>query len=225
VSEEVGSIEDRALALAGVFQALGEVQRAARTGGTESAPTGVSLESALRLDAPSVEAVYGGRAGLRQGLELLVRQLGGAQGRDVEIGRYFAGLLVLERKLVRRRDLMGRLREGLEAIAPEAERSGADDDAVIAKLAELYRATVGELGPRIMVSGEPGHLQNPRTAEWIRALLLAAMRSTVLWRQLGGTRLGLTFSRERLVAAARAILAAPLSGSDSDSGVKGDGIR
>ena len=47
-----------------------------------------------------------------------------------------------------------------------------------------------------MVSGEPHHLSDPKNANKIRALLLAGMRSAVLWRQLGGNRLQLLLARK-----------------------------
>jgi high frequency lysogenization protein len=45
------------------------------------------------------------------------------------------------------------------------------------------------LSPRIMVNGDPAHLNNPENANRIRALLLAGIRAAMLWRQSGGGRL------------------------------------
>ena len=49
-------------------------------------------------------------------------------------------------------------------------------------------------------------LQNPRNAERIRALLLAGIRSATLWRQLGGNRWQLFFSRRKILKDAYALL-------------------
>jgi high frequency lysogenization protein len=51
-----------------------------------------------------------------------------------------------------------------------------------------------------MVKGEPTRLTETGVANQIRALLLAAMRSAVLWRQCGGTRLGLLLGGRRKLA-------------------------
>ena len=45
------------------------------------------------------------------------------------------------------------------------------------------------------------HLQQTDTAAKIRALLLAGIRSARLWRQLGGHRWQLIFSRRKLLDA------------------------
>jgi len=60
------------------------------------------------------------------------------------------------------------------------------DEEVVAELAELYHATLGYFEPRIKVQGKQIHLQNPSNINRIRALLLAGIRSAVLWHQLGG---------------------------------------
>lgn len=43
------------------------------------------------------------------------------------------------------------------------------------------------------------HLQDSRNADKVRALLLAGIRSAMLWRQLGGRRWQLLFSRRKLL--------------------------
>ena len=65
---------------------------------------------------------------------------------------------------------------------------------------------MSNLTPRIMVSGEPKHLTDNDNAHRIRANLLAAIRSTVLWRQLGGSRFGLVFSRRAYIGACRHLM-------------------
>ena len=66
-------------------------------------------------------------------------------------------------------------------------------------------STVSTLQPRVMVNGDPARLADGAIANQIRALLLAGMRSAVLWRQCGGTRLGLLFGRRKLATLARRI--------------------
>ena len=50
------------------------------------------------------------------------------------------------------------------------------------------------------------YLQNQRTVDWVRTLLLAGLRSATLWRQLGGGRFELMFGRQAIIREARAFL-------------------
>ena len=71
---------------------------------------------------------------------------------------------------------------------------------VISALAQLYSETISRLNPRILVHGVPEYLNDAAIADKIRSLLLAGMRATVLWRQVGGSRLRLLFGRKRALA-------------------------
>jgi high frequency lysogenization protein len=71
--------------------------------------------------------------------------------------------------------------------------------AVITKLASTYSSTVSLLQPRIILNGKPEHLKQAVITEKIRAILLAGIRSAVLWSQMGGTQWQLLFKRKLLV--------------------------
>ena len=200
------AFHDRALALAGVFQALSLVQQVARTGDVDAAPFKTCMRAVLTLDAATTETVFGDRSQLQLGLKAFAQHINDGAAGDIELSRYWIGVHVLERKLHRKSALLDEIAEGLEPLLLQAEQRGFDDDIVVAGLAELYKSTVSTLTPRIMVSGEPRHLNEEFTAQRIRALLLSAIRCGVLWRQVGGTRLGLLFSRRALAGAAQEVL-------------------
>lgn len=202
----LAQFHDRVLALAGAFQALSLVQQVARTGRVDERPFATSLESVLRVDAPSTEAVFGSRARLQLGLQTFARHLEHSSAHDTELARYWLGVQVLERKLRRQPALLGTIAQGLPPLAREAALAGVTTGPVVAGLAALYKRTLSTLTPRVMVSGEPRYLNQECTADRIRALLLAAVRSAVLWRQAGGTRVGLAFSRRQLAGAVRELL-------------------
>ena len=158
-----------------------------------------TVQSTLLLDAETVAEVYSGVDGVRSGLRLLQTQLlNGKQKPDVELSRYLVVLLHLERKLSKRDDLMERLRVGIEHAQNQVTHFDLMHANVLAGLANTYAETVSTLNPKIMVNGEPTRLQDTAVANQIRALLLAAMRSAVLWRQCGGTRMGLLLRRGKL---------------------------
>ncbi|MCY1460592.1 High frequency lysogenization protein HflD [compost metagenome] len=71
---------------------------------------------------------------------------------------------------------------------------------MIAACGALYQDTLSTLRQRIQVHGDMRQLQQPSNASKIRALLLAGIRSARLWRQLGGHRWQLVFSRRKLLS-------------------------
>jgi high frequency lysogenization protein len=199
--------DERALAFAGILQALHLVQSTAYGKPYDVRALQASLTSILLIDADTVEDVYGGVAGVRSGLRLLKTQLLSEQQRpDAELSRYLVVLLHLERKFSKRSDLLNRVTEGIERAQQQLAHFDIMHANVLASLADTYAQTISTLQPRIMVKGEPARLNEAGVANQIRALLLAAMRSAVLWRQCGGTRLGLLLGRRKLATAAAALL-------------------
>jgi high frequency lysogenization protein len=211
----VRSSRDPVLALAGIFQSARLVQQLAREGRADPATLNASLQSVLKIDAPDVAAVYGGASGVRLGLELLSTKLAGQSApADVEMARYVVAMLHLEGLLRRRPAMQDAIRRGIETAETQMKffDTGAGEGglhpALTDKLAELYTQTLSTLTPRILVSGEHGHLSNPAIAAKVRAALLAGIRSAVLWRQLGGRRWQLLFTRGKIARLAGELLAA-----------------
>jgi len=207
------SLRNPVLALAGIFQSARLVQQLAREGRTDNDALRASIQSILALDAPDVETVYGGARGVRLGLELLSTRLSGkTQPSDMEMARYVVALVQLEGNLRRRPAMLDAIRQGIDTA--RAQMKFFQNDApledvhplLMDKLAELYSQTISTLTPRIMVSGEHGHLNNPAIAAKVRAALLAGIRSAVLWRQLGGRRWQLLFTRGKIARSAAELL-------------------
>lgn len=192
---------DRTLALAGITQAAHLVQQIAKRGAmTDSDTFETSIASIFKTDAESTEAVYGGSKGVTAGLKLLRAQLTKQTAtRDLELTKYFIGILYLERQLAKHPGMLDNIAQGIEKARAQAQYfSAADSNThpnVIASLAGVYSDTISTLTPRIVINGEQRFLDNPDNANKIRALLLAAIRSAVLWRQCGGGRLQLLFAR------------------------------
>jgi high frequency lysogenization protein len=166
--------------------------------------------SILCTDADSTNAVYGSSGHIRRGLQILCRQLGRDKSlQDAELMRYAVSLLFLERQLVRNARMLDKLRVGIDTATQQSEHYSVTHENVLARLADTYASTVSQLQPRIMVQGKPEYLNTPANANRIRALLLAGMRSAVLWRQLGGNRLRLLWTRKNIVRCAQAMLENP----------------
>ena len=210
-----GSFHNQVLALAGIFQSACLVQQLAREGHTDNAALRTSIQSILALDAPDVETIYGSARGVHLGLELLNSKLTGkTKSSDMEMARYVVAMVQLEGSLRRNPKMLDDIRQGIDTARAQMKffENDAPADGVhpllMEKLAQLYSQTISTLTPRIMVSGEHGHLANPAIAARVRAALLAGIRSAVLWRQLGGRRWQLLFSRGRIARAAAELLAA-----------------
>ena len=199
--------KDRVLALAGTFQACRLVQQAARKNMVDNAALETSLASIVNVNADTTAAVYGGTQGLRLGLRTLQEQLDkGAVPRDLELARYVVSVMHLERQLSGQPEMLSGIGVAIEAAQQKCETLAITHPEVIAQLAAIYSDTISKLTPRIIVQGEEGYLSNPETANKVRALLLAAIRSAWLWRQVGGRRWQLVFGRGAMPREVTALL-------------------
>ncbi len=191
--------------LAGMFQAGFMIYDLAHTGRTDGDAYKVSINSILLTDPETTEAVYGDIHGVRYGLELLSNLFDKThKARDMEIARYVLGIIHLEKKLRKLPDLDTRIVSGIELAKNQAESFGDIlHENVIANIAGTYADTISTIHPQIMVAGEPEYLTNTATANKVRALLMALMRSTVLWLQKGGSRWDLIFQRKQIIELAK----------------------
>lgn len=199
--------KDRTLALAGVLQATELVRQAAWHGTWSGYAATASLDSLFRLEADTVDSVYGDRKRMRLGLETLISVLQGDQSSNDAL-RYAITLLQIERRFQANKTLQSKVGQGLERIGQAAEEQ--DEEAVedfkAEQVAILYTETISQIKPRIVVNGRPQFLQVDRVVNWVRSLLLSGLRSAVLWNQLGGGRLELMFGRRKLLDNARELL-------------------
>ena len=197
--------EERVIALAGLFQACMLTQQLASSGRCDEAAMETGVASVFRIDAPSVVAVYGSVADLHIGLRGLVAQLDESD-RDMSVTKMVVTVMRLERSLTGRPDLLDKLQTGIVAAQRQVEHFGLASTQVTERLAELYTSILSTLRPRVMVSGNPEQLQQPPVVEKIRSNLLAAVRSAVLWRQIGGRQWQLLLYRRQCSMLARGLL-------------------
>ncbi|MGD9096382.1 MAG: high frequency lysogenization protein HflD [Chromatiales bacterium] len=199
-------VSDRTLALAAVYQAATLVDSMAQTGTADSEAVSRSLYSLFQQNPASAADVYGGIQGVKLGLMALRKQLTAPDREKLQIPKYALSLLVLAGKLGKDQETLDIISEGIQQAQQKLSLYDHDHSNQIAAMADLYRQSISNISPRIMVKGQPLFLQNPDTQNRIRALLLAGIRSAVLWRQLGGSRLQLLFSRKRIVAETEELL-------------------
>jgi high frequency lysogenization protein len=186
---------DQTLALAGIYQAASLVKQIANKGSANNAQIEACIETLFRFDANTVEEVYGDRANIINGAKVLQKNLtsislsgSNKENRDIEITKYIISLIMLEKTLEKRPEMLDDISDRLKAIEEKFDFFPLGHDNTYAKLGHLYKETISTLGPKIIVSGEQPYLSNENNANKVRALLLAGIRSAVLWRQCGGSR-------------------------------------
>ncbi|HLV18433.1 MAG TPA: high frequency lysogenization protein HflD [Pseudomonas sp.] len=193
--------QEQLIALGGVFTAAIQVDRLARTGQCNEAAVACLVNSLLVRNPQSTLEVFGGDdLALRDGYRALASTLERSPSslpRDSL--RYAITLLVLERQLDKRADLMELIARRLEQIEQQVQHFGPTHENVIASFGALYQDTLSTFRQRIQVQGDMRYLQQSGNAAKIRTLLFAGIRAARLWRQLGGSRWQLIFSRNRLL--------------------------
>jgi high frequency lysogenization protein len=203
---------NRTIALAALFQCVEGVTQIASRGNVDSELFDACINSVLTEDDHSAEALYGGIGRLRTGFKVLMYQLGAGnmtpdgKPKDIEATRYAVNLLYLEKKLASDPDMFQALLKNIENAQQQLDFFAMTHPNIVARLAEIYSTTISKLGPRIMIKGDQSHLANPDNAAKIRALLLAGVRAALLWRQAGGSRWKLIFSRGAMQREAQHLL-------------------
>lgn len=200
--------EYRNIALAVVVQCAQLVDSLATNGHADDAQIDACIAPLLILDPNNVDEVYPDVSRFSRGLNALQKSL--EKNGMKEFGepiRYVLGMTVLQQQLGKVSSMQSLLRrrlQGLESLQTQNFDTGDQfaitqpQDYDFATLATLYQDTISKLTFRIHVKGDPQHVQNQRVANKIRALLLAGIRSAMLWQQLGGRRWHLFFYKTQI---------------------------
>ncbi|MFK8075891.1 MAG: high frequency lysogenization protein HflD [Granulosicoccus sp.] len=193
----ISNVENQTLALAGILQSVHLCKSLATTGTCDKNALESTLRSILTLNTERVIDAYGGSAhNLGKGMSILKSQLqGNNQSKDLDVYRYALALIQLGTNVLNDEGTVEQLRIGISRA--QAMDTKVDDPAMISNFANLYRSSISQLSPRIMVSGDPNYLNDKDIASTIRASLLGGLRSVVLWRQCGGSRPKLILNRKQ----------------------------
>lgn len=201
------SLRNRALALGGITQAALLVRQVANTGKCDPEPYEALLASLLITDPKDADEVYGSPESVADGLRMVIKQMGGGSAeRNIEITRYVIALLHLERKLSKHKELLKILGDGIDATARRLDHFPLTHENCVGGLADVYSKTISTLSPRILVQGSHDYLSHAVHANKVRAILLAGIRSAVLWHQCGGSRWQLLLKRKALIDEAHKLL-------------------
>ena len=200
----LSTIEQQAVALAGVAQAARLVDQLSKTGSYPIEFLEPSIHSLFEFDAESVVDVYGGLPGVRLGLQNLSSLLANRQeDENRDVVRYVFSMLYLERKFSADSGMMSVVHSRLQHASFKAEHFAGHVNDICHSISGIYQDTLSKLRFRIKVTGSAQHLQDSQNADIVRALLLAGIRAAYLWRQLGGRRYKLLLQRKRLLSASQ----------------------
>lgn len=188
--------KNQTLALAGLIQSCALVYQLTTRDRHDKLALHESAFSLLRLDANSIEEVYGSQSGVDLGLRTIPKLLAYQLGPSTRyVYQYSAGLYQLSARLAGLTKTGDVIQSGLEEIRAEFmayyDRDTPDpelDDRLYESLAGLYTNTISYLTPRIIVRGDAHRLQNVQVVRRVRAALFAGIRSAWLWHQLGGRK-------------------------------------
>ena len=204
--------EYRNIALAVVVQCAHLVNTLANSGRADAAQIKACIDPLLVIDPDTAADIYPDVSRFSTGLSILQKSLDGDGMKEFgEPMKYVLGMSVLQQQLMSAPDMQAAIRQRMQQrdtlfLDKEEQDPEADSAAPTAKsdnydyavLAALYQDTISKLTYRIHVKGSVEHLRNQRVAEQIRALLLAGIRSALLWQQLGGRRWHLFFYKRRI---------------------------
>ncbi|VAW45525.1 High frequency lysogenization protein HflD [hydrothermal vent metagenome] len=200
-------MRDQTIALAGVYQAATMAHELANSGAIRDQKSWeASLNSLYKLNASSTEDVFDNNMpGLALGYNSLIKSFN-KDSYYINVIKYTITLLTLAGKLSNRPDMMDTIEKGLSDSRVLQNPDDPLNAAVVAKLAQIYSKTISQMQPRVIVAGQPFHLKDQAITEKIRAILLAGIRSAVLWKQVGGRQLQLLFKRKIYIEEAKLLL-------------------
>jgi high frequency lysogenization protein len=198
-------LKGQTVALAAMFQFSACVEQLAKTGQVNQKDFEVAVNSLFNQNPKDTLDVYGGIEQLETGLTFLIANLSRSPKRSSDCIRYVLGILHLQKQLSKNNSMLEVIAKRLDKSRLQADHFSKTHENVIAGLADIYTETISTFTFRIQVMGEYQFLQQARIANQIRTLLFSGVRSSVLWRQLGGNRLKAIYQRTAILAIAQSL--------------------
>lgn len=209
MNAKMSDFQDISIALAGVCQSAALVHQFAHKGFVNQDDFRISLMSLSKREPETLLDVFGNDLShLNLGLETLLAQLGGNKGQiDGEISRYWLGSLALSQKLDKNPDAKLELSHRLNLLERQLPLYDNDilHEQMIANIASIYSDIISPLGGRIQVFGREDLLTRTDIQNRVRAALLAGIRASILWQQVGGSKWQFLFSRKKLLKATQSL--------------------
>lgn len=194
---------NQVIALSAILQSAILVNQLATIGSIPNEERNPLLHSIFAMTPENIQDVYDGVENIKPGLQGFAQ---GLKNVPSQAKIYFYSLISLEKSLSNDSETLTILASGLESISTRLQHFDMTHENIIAGIADLYTQTLSKLSPRIMVRGDQAVLSQPHITNEIRTLLLAGIRSAMLWRQYGGTKFSLLWPWNKLPETAHQIL-------------------
>ncbi len=190
-------LKNETISLGAIYQACNEIKKIAWQGEINSKIIEPLIHSVYQTTSDNIEDIYINLKRLNTGLDFLRQQLiGDAFSKDAEVTRYFEAISILVKNMEKQNDIVVSLRAALSDHDREINEYNLSEHAAF--LSELYLKTVSKINPRIIVNGDNKYLTDKSNASLIRALLLSAIRSYILWQQSGGSKFRIFIFKKRI---------------------------
>lgn len=193
--------QQQVIALAGLFQAMEAVDHIAQSGRCNEAVLETAINSLFVENPETALSVYERLENIKPGLQLLHRLLSdnGANNKQLSYVRYAFAVIQLERKLGKIPEMLDTISKRLEQSKHQVSHFGLLHENVYSGLASIYSDTISTFTLRVHISGQEHQLKIAQNAAKIRSLLLAGMRSAILWRQVKGHRWHFILKRKSII--------------------------
>ncbi|WP_200481197.1 MULTISPECIES: high frequency lysogenization protein HflD [unclassified Acinetobacter] len=214
--------QNRALALAGVFQAAQLTHMTAMTGQQSIGESGnfyfeqlikacLNIRPTMNSSMQTLD-FFNQLADISLGLKTLESSItqpfsSAPKSRLPKLSNaklpmtYAMALLQLEKKVYRNPEYVEIIEKSQQKILKQL--SFFDNNylhpSIIANLAQTYVETAGQINPRIMVRGNAEAFKDSHHTNRIRACLFTGLQMAHLWRQLGGSSWNMIFSKRKLL--------------------------
>jgi len=205
-------IKSETIALAALFQCCTQIQRLASTGYYDEQAVACVIRSILVTDPETIEDIYE-PSKLIVGFKQLVDSFGRSDitktATTIEVTKMALKLISLSHNIEKNTKIFNRLSDEIDSLKkaittehPDFYEAGinvVNDPNNMHLFGSLYQSIISPNFSKLLIYGEERHLRIPENQEKIRALLLAGIRSVILWRQVGGRRRYLVFRRKAIL--------------------------
>jgi high frequency lysogenization protein len=190
-------LKNEVISLGAIYQASSEIKKIAWEGKINNKFIEPLIHSVYQTTSNEIEDIYINLKRLNTGLDFLRKQfVGDAFSRDAEVDRYFEAINVLVKNMNKNTEIFSNLRDELSNHKEDVTEDNLHEHAEF--LSNLYLKTISKINPRIIVNGDNIHLTDNKNASMIRALLLSAIRSFILWQQSGGTKFRIFLFKKKM---------------------------
>jgi high frequency lysogenization protein len=190
-------LKNEVISLGAIYQASSEIKKIAWQGRINNKFIEPLIYSVYQTTSNEIEDIYINLKRLNTGLDFLRKQfVGDVFSRDAEVDRYFEAINVLVKNMNKNSEIFSNLRGELSSHKENVTEDNLHEHAEF--LSNLYLKTISKINPRIIVNGDNIHLTDNKNASMIRALLLSAIRSFILWQQSGGTKFRIFLFKKKM---------------------------